>query len=123
MLYKILRVLLRGFNRLVCRYRVIGLERVPSSGPLLIVTNHLSFYDPLLLGIVRELTHEPMSFVVWSASDEADDNRKLLRESRQLMAEYVNDCRTQGLQRSASNGMGEKQRLRASETENEMTVQ
>ncbi len=52
MLYKILRVLLRGFNRLVCRYRVIGLERVPSNGPLLIVANHLSFYDPLLLGIV-----------------------------------------------------------------------
>lgn len=52
MLYNFLRVLLRGFNRLVCRYRVIGLERVPSTGPLLIVANHLSFYDPLLLGII-----------------------------------------------------------------------
>ena len=52
MLYNILRALIWGFNRLVCRYRVSGLERVPLTGPLLIVTNHLSFYDPLLLGVV-----------------------------------------------------------------------
>jgi 1-acyl-sn-glycerol-3-phosphate acyltransferase len=51
MLYAFLRVLLWGFTRLICRYRVIGLERVPLNGPLLIVANHLSFYDPLLLGV------------------------------------------------------------------------
>jgi 1-acyl-sn-glycerol-3-phosphate acyltransferase len=52
MLYNILLALFRGFTRLICRYRVTGLERVPRTGPLLIVANHLSFYDPMLLGLV-----------------------------------------------------------------------
>lgn len=52
MLYTILRVLFAGFTRLVCRIRVTGLERVPLTGPLLVVTNHLSFFDPLLLGVI-----------------------------------------------------------------------
>jgi 1-acyl-sn-glycerol-3-phosphate acyltransferase len=54
MLYNFLRALFRGFTRLVCRYRVTGLERVPQAGPLLIVANHLSFYDPLLLGLILQ---------------------------------------------------------------------
>lgn len=52
MLYTILRVLFAGFTRLVCRIRVVGLERVPRTGPLLVVANHLSFYDPVLLGVI-----------------------------------------------------------------------
>ena len=39
-------------TRLVSRVRVSGRERVPREGPLLIVANHLSWYDPLLLGVV-----------------------------------------------------------------------
>ena len=50
-LYTFLRGGLRLFTHLICRYRVSGLERVPESGPLLIVANHLSWYDPLLLGV------------------------------------------------------------------------
>src|ERR1700694_2159573 len=52
MLYTILRTFFHGFSRLICRYRVIGLEHVPATGPLLIVANHLSWYDPMLLGVV-----------------------------------------------------------------------
>lgn len=52
MLYAFLRALLWAFTHLICRYRVTGLERVPRNGPLLIAVNHLSFYDPLLLGVV-----------------------------------------------------------------------
>lgn len=51
-LYFFLRAVLLVFTHLICRYRVDGLERVPESGPLLIVANHLSWYDPLLLGVV-----------------------------------------------------------------------
>ena len=52
MLYGILRAVLWGFTHLICRYRVIGREHVPSKGPLLIVANHLSWYDPFLIGVV-----------------------------------------------------------------------
>ena len=51
-LYNFLRAGFHIFTRLICRYRVYGLERVPESGPLLIVGNHLSWYDPILFGVV-----------------------------------------------------------------------
>ena len=50
-LYNFLRAGLRIFTHLICRYRIYGLERVPENGPLLIVANHLSWYDPILLGV------------------------------------------------------------------------
>src|SRR5579863_9239785 len=52
MLYNFLRAGFRVFTHMICRYRVYGLERVPESGPLLIVANHLSWYDPILFGVV-----------------------------------------------------------------------
>ena len=51
-LYGLLRALAWALTHLVCRYRVSGREHVPASGPLLIVANHLSWYDPFLLGVV-----------------------------------------------------------------------
>ncbi|HEU5230342.1 MAG TPA: lysophospholipid acyltransferase family protein [Ktedonobacteraceae bacterium] len=47
--YRLLCSLAWLLTRLVCRYQVEGLERVPTTGPLLCVTNHLSWYDPFLL--------------------------------------------------------------------------
>lgn len=47
-----LRCLVWLLTHLVCRYRVSGQKNVPTSGSLLIVANHLSWYDPLLLGVV-----------------------------------------------------------------------
>ncbi len=51
-LYYFLRAVFRIVTRLACRYRVYGLEHVPESGPLLIVANHLSWFDPILFGVV-----------------------------------------------------------------------
>ncbi len=47
--YRLLCGLAWTLTRLVCRYQVCGLEHVPKTGPLLLVTNHLSWYDPFLL--------------------------------------------------------------------------
>jgi|SRR5581483_6937966 len=51
-IYSLARVLLWGFTHLICSYRVSGRASLPTTGPLLIVANHLSWYDPLLLGVV-----------------------------------------------------------------------
>jgi 1-acyl-sn-glycerol-3-phosphate acyltransferase len=52
MLYSFLRVSFWIITHLICRYRVSGRENVSATGPLLIVANHLSWYDPLLLGVI-----------------------------------------------------------------------
>src|SRR5258708_23023652 len=52
MLYKILRSALWAFTNLICGYGISGLDHIPSQGPLLIVANHLSWYDPMLVGVV-----------------------------------------------------------------------
>ncbi len=51
-LYRVLHDLAWLLTRLVCRYQVHGLQHVPRTGPLLIVTNHLSWYDPILFGAI-----------------------------------------------------------------------
>lgn len=51
-LYSLVRALAWLLTHLVCRYRVSGQEHVPRNGTLLVVANHLSWYDPLLLGVV-----------------------------------------------------------------------
>src|SRR6266700_3590848 len=38
--------------RVVFRTRIIGRERIPRDGGLLVVSNHISFLDPPLLGVV-----------------------------------------------------------------------
>src|SRR5580704_5247114 len=50
--YYILRAVFGIITRLICRYRVYGMEHVPENGPLLIVANHLSWFDPILFGVV-----------------------------------------------------------------------
>jgi 1-acyl-sn-glycerol-3-phosphate acyltransferase len=52
MLYIFLRGAFWVFTHLVCRYRVSGRKYVPLKGPLIIVANHLSWYDPIILGVV-----------------------------------------------------------------------
>jgi 1-acyl-sn-glycerol-3-phosphate acyltransferase len=52
LIYTIARPVAWVFTHLICRYQVSGRENVPTSGPLLVVANHLSWYDPILLALV-----------------------------------------------------------------------
>ncbi|HEY0755302.1 MAG TPA: lysophospholipid acyltransferase family protein [Ktedonobacteraceae bacterium] len=52
MLYALLKAFFWTLTHLLCRYRVIGREHIPRSGPVLIVANHLVWYDPALLASI-----------------------------------------------------------------------
>jgi 1-acyl-sn-glycerol-3-phosphate acyltransferase len=58
-LYSILKPLVRWFGRLWFRLSVVGVDRVPREGQLLLASNHLSVLDPALIGSVmpRELDY------------------------------------------------------------------
>ncbi|NND47217.1 MAG: MFS transporter, partial [Woeseiaceae bacterium] len=44
------------------RIRTTGLENIPSTGPAVVVCNHVSFMDPIILG---GSVRRPMRFVMW----------------------------------------------------------
>lgn len=49
LLHRLLRSLIRGLFRLLCRLEVRGSEHVPTEGPFILVSNHLHWLDiPLL---------------------------------------------------------------------------
>lgn len=52
MFYAIFRSCFWVLTHLLCRYRVSGRERIPREGPVLIVANHLVWYDPALLAVI-----------------------------------------------------------------------
>ncbi len=58
-LYRAGWVLVRGLARLYFRLEVVGAERVPLEGPLIVAPNHMSLLDPPLIGCAcpRELRY------------------------------------------------------------------
>jgi 1-acyl-sn-glycerol-3-phosphate acyltransferase len=59
LLYGVLKPVVVGIGRVWLRLSVVGAERVPRDGPLLLAANHLSVLDPALIGAVvpRELDY------------------------------------------------------------------
>jgi len=57
-LYAILKPIAYGLMRVLFRVEAHGTERVPATGPVLLVANHSSFLDPPLVGavIARQVT-------------------------------------------------------------------
>jgi 1-acyl-sn-glycerol-3-phosphate acyltransferase len=48
--YDLSKVVVRSMARTIWRARVFGAQNVPATGPLIIACNHISYYDPPLLG-------------------------------------------------------------------------
>ena len=76
-LYRFLRITSRLLVVCMCDYRVVGRENMPSSGPVLVLSNHQSTLDPLLVGLMfdrqlqylakKSLFHNPvLRFIIES---------------------------------------------------------
>ena len=49
--YDVAKVVVTGIARTLFRLRVVGAEKVPKTGPLIVAANHISNFDPPLLGV------------------------------------------------------------------------
>ena len=54
-LYGLVEVLLRPPVRRGLRWRVEGVDRVPASGPVLLASNHISYFDPIAVANLTDL--------------------------------------------------------------------
>lgn len=59
---QLVRFLSIGFLRSLYKVRAVNPERVPSSGGVLLLPNHISYVDALLLSVASE---RPIRFVIW----------------------------------------------------------
>jgi 1-acyl-sn-glycerol-3-phosphate acyltransferase len=60
LLYRLVRVLLIPFFTVYFRLARLGREHIPSSGPVLLASNHRSFLDPFVIGA---LTRRPVYYM------------------------------------------------------------
>jgi acyl-[acyl-carrier-protein]-phospholipid O-acyltransferase/long-chain-fatty-acid--[acyl-carrier-protein] ligase len=60
--WRILRFLMRPFVRVFYRITVIGARNLPAHGPVLLVCNHVSYVDSIILGYALE---RPPRFLIW----------------------------------------------------------
>lgn len=58
----LLRLILFGISRFYFRVRVVGAENIPASGPAILISNHVSYADAVLIG---GCTHRFIRFLMW----------------------------------------------------------
>lgn len=60
MIYRVLQIVLWPIFRLLYRFSVSNRSHIPASGPVLVVANHTSYLDPVLLGLAAR---RPIAFM------------------------------------------------------------
>jgi acyl-[acyl-carrier-protein]-phospholipid O-acyltransferase/long-chain-fatty-acid--[acyl-carrier-protein] ligase len=58
----VLRLILFGLSRSYFRIRVVGADRIPANGAAILISNHVSYGDSLLIG---GCTHRFVRFLMW----------------------------------------------------------
>lgn len=76
--------LLDGYVRLGLRLRVSGLEHIPRSGPALLVANHVSYLDPVVLIVVGQRAGRRARFLGVQEAFDRPGSGHILRAGRHI---------------------------------------
>jgi len=68
MYYRIVKMIIGLIYRLLARIEIVGTENVPQEGPCIVICNHLSGFDPPLVGIALPAR------MTWLAADKYRDH-------------------------------------------------
>ncbi|MGH8974849.1 MAG: lysophospholipid acyltransferase family protein, partial [Acidimicrobiia bacterium] len=100
--YDLARVLLRPPLRRGLRWRIEGLERVPTSGPALVAANHISLADPLAVGYLIDLRGREARFLAMSGLFRYPILAGLLRRMGQIPVERATSRAAASLEPAAA---------------------
>jgi len=81
LLYGLVETVLRPPVRRCLRWRVEGVERLPADGPVLLASNHLSYFDPIAVANLTDLAGRRVRFL---AKAELFHNRLLAAGLRRM---------------------------------------
>jgi 1-acyl-sn-glycerol-3-phosphate acyltransferase len=78
------RPIVRAASRLYFRIRFDGTQHIPATGPLLIVSNHVTYADPVLVSIP---VRRPVHYMAWNALFDVPGLAWLIRRLRAFPVE------------------------------------
>lgn len=81
LLYGLVEVVLRPPVRRGLRWRIEGVERIPAAGPVLLASNHLSYFDPIAIANLTDLAGRRVRYL---AKSELFHNRVLAAGLRRM---------------------------------------
>jgi 1-acyl-sn-glycerol-3-phosphate acyltransferase len=85
--YRLAEALLRLPVRNSMRWRVEGIERIPPHGPVLLASNHISYFDPIAIGYLADRAGRRVRFLAKAELFEKRFMASVLRRMGQIRVE------------------------------------
>src|SRR5918992_2332863 len=85
--YRLAEGLLRLPVRYSMRWRLEGIERIPANGPVLLASNHISYFDPVAIGFLADRAGRRVRFLAKAELFEKRFMAAVLRRMGQIRVE------------------------------------
>ena len=85
--YRLAEVMLRLPVRKSMRWRIEGIERIPADGPVLLASNHISYFDPIAIGFLADRAGRRVRFLAKAELFEKRFMAAVLRRMGQIRVE------------------------------------
>ena len=85
--YRLAEVMLRLPVRQSMRWRLEGIERIPATGPVLLASNHISYFDPIAIGYLADRAGRRVRFLAKAELFEKRFMAAVLRRMGQIRVE------------------------------------